>query len=64
MFWCFSSLVGFWKDIFNTFSELSGTQIEPDPFIALFGVSLPTIQLTKKNKDVIAFVPSLARQLN
>lgn len=46
MFWCCPSLVGFWKDIFNTLSELSGTEIEPDPFTALFGVSLPTTQLT------------------
>jgi hypothetical protein len=36
--------------------ELSGTQIKPDPLFALFGVSLPTLQLTKMNKDVIAFV--------
>jgi hypothetical protein len=34
MFWCCPSLVGFWKDIFNTLSELSGTQIETDPCIA------------------------------
>ena len=62
MFWCCPSFVGFWKDIFNTLSELSSTQIEPDPFIALFRVSLPTIQLTKMNKDVIAFVTLLARR--
>lgn len=63
MFWCCSSLDGFWKDIFSTLSEVCDTQIKPDPFIALFGVPSPTLQLTNINKDFIAFVTLLARRL-
>lgn len=63
MFWSCPSLIGFWKDIFDTLSEICHTQVEPDPLTALFGVSSPTIQLTNMNKGVIAFVTLLARRL-
>ncbi len=56
-------IVSFWKDVFSTLSEISGIQIEPDPLTALFGVSSPTLQLSKARKDVIAFITLLARWL-
>lgn len=56
-------LLTFGKIFFNTISEIIGTRVEPNYLTALFGVSPPTLQLTKTKKDVTAFVTLLARRL-
>lgn len=63
MFWACPSLVTFWEAVFSTISDVCGAEIDPHPFIALFGVPCPALQLAKTKKDFIAFVTLLARRL-
>lgn len=38
VFWLCPSLYKYWKEVFNTISAISGENVEPDAFGALFGV--------------------------
>ena len=61
MFWSCTSLNTFWKAIFATLTELTGTLIEPNAVTALFGIS--QLPLSRAQADLIAFVTLLARRL-
>ena len=51
----------FWSEIFNMLGDVLRTMIDPDPLLALFGVSGNTLSSTAKR--VIAFTTLLARRL-
>ena len=63
MFWTCPKLSRFWESIFNTLSKVCKTSLEPCPFIALFGVTLRNVSLTKLQTNMIAFCTFLARRM-
>lgn len=65
MFWRCPNLSTFWKSIFKAFSELFGTQLDPDPICAHFGLTPEESQaaLPTKAYVIIAFTTLLVRRL-
>ena len=63
MFWRCSSLTPFWNSIFNVFSDLCNTSIEPNPITAIFGVPTDDTQVSSVQANVIAFSSLIARRL-
>lgn len=62
MFRTCSKLHTFWSEIFNTLSYICKKRIEPDPVIAVFGVT-PSNSGLSKHSDFIAFSTLLACRL-
>lgn len=60
MFWTCPQLATFWSGVFDTFNKALNTNIDPDPLLALFGVSLRP-DLTARDIKVVAFATILAR---
>jgi len=65
MFWPCLNLSTFWLGIFKAFSEMFGTQLDPDTICALFGLTPEESRtvLPAKAYVVIAFTTLLARRL-
>ena len=65
MFWRCPNLSTFLLSIFKAFSEMFGTQLDPDPICALFGLTPGETQivLPAKAQVVIAFTTLHARRL-
>lgn len=63
MFWECSKLFPYWTNIFDTISKVYKKNIEPNPVIALFGVTSQIPSLSSGEKSFIAFVSLLARRL-
>lgn len=65
MFWLCPNLSTFWLSIFKAFSKMFGTQLDPDPICALFGLTPEKSRavLPAKAYVVIAFTTLLARRL-
>lgn len=58
-----SALCGFWGGIFKAFSHVCKRNMDPDPFIAIFGVLLNRDHVTSHQSNVVAFASLLARRL-
>jgi hypothetical protein len=63
MFFLCSKLEEFWKKIFETYKQIYGIPIDPDPLMGIFGVVPEGIDLRKDIHSVIAFTTLLARRL-
>lgn len=65
MFWLCPKLSSFWQDIFKAFSEMFGTQFNPNPISAVFGLIPEECRDLLPNKAyvIIAFSTLLARRL-
>lgn len=61
MFWSCTSLHNYWTAVFNTFTEVTGTRIEPNAITALLSIS--QVPLPRLQADRIAFATLLARRL-
>ena len=62
MFWSCPKLTTFWSAIFDSFGEVLGVPVDPDPLTALFGItSVPNASGSVRR--VIAFTTLLARRL-
>lgn len=62
MFWLCPKLE-FWKKIFESYKQIYGIPIDPDPLMGIFGVVTEGIDLRKDIQSVIAFTTLLARRL-
>lgn len=63
MFWSCNSLNTFWTSIFEVYTEICQRTIEPNPYIAIFGVPPEEYKLNKYQSNAIAFSSLLARRL-
>lgn len=63
MFWSCPTLQSYWVEIFGSLSKITGKLIEPNPLIALFGVTPPTVSISSLETKLTAFVTLLARRL-
>ncbi len=63
MFWTCPALGPLWSAVFETFSYICEKEIEPDPIIAVFGVTSENLLLPPGQSDALAFSSLLARRL-
>lgn len=63
MFWTCSKLNNFWECIFGDMSKMCGITLSPCASIAIFGLSLDNVPVTKSHANLIAFCTLLARRL-
>lgn len=63
MFWLCPGLEEFWRGIFESYTNMYGIQIDPDPLVCIFGAAPEGIELRKDIRSVIAFTTLLARRL-
>lgn len=62
-FWSCSSLTSFWTSIFEAYSKITGVNIDPCPFIGLFGVPSEILPIQRSELNCIAYSSLLARRL-
>lgn len=60
MFWTCPQLATFWSGVFDILNKALSTNIDPEPLLALFGVSLRP-GLTAQDIKVVAFTTILVR---
>lgn len=63
MFWACSKLRLFWSAIFDTYTQVFGKDVDPDPMIGIFGIVPLGSELTIAQSEVLAFSSLLARRL-
>ena len=63
MFWSCPSLTTYWTKIFDTFSNICNSTIDPNPVTALFGVLPEGVQVPAHQTEAVAFSSLLARRL-
>ena len=62
MFWSCPAITTFWSEIFQAFTKIFDKKVNPNPLIAIFGVTPPTCSLSSNAQDVIAFTTLIARR--
>ncbi len=63
MFWSCPKISNYWISVFQLLSEVLGKQLDPDPILAVFGVSSDNMDLSKNQHIMLGFVSLLARRL-
>lgn len=63
MFWSCNSLNGFWTSIFEVYSYICNKTIDPNPYMAIFGVPSTDYNITSCQSNATAFPSLLAQQL-
>lgn len=62
MFWSCPTLQQYWTRIFTILSHTLQTPLQPEPLIALFGITSNAVQLSKVKSDFLAFLVLLAKR--
>lgn len=62
MFWSCPSLVEYWRNFFTVISEILGLNVDPSPYIAIFGVPEEGIRLNNRQKSIVSFASLIARR--
>ncbi len=62
MFWSCTKLRQFWFSIFEILNSAFNLGIQPNPIMALFGVTGDDIHITKDKENALAFATLIARR--
>ncbi len=62
MFWSCTKLRQFWFSIFEILNSAFNLRIQPNPIMALFGVTGDDIHITKDKENALAFATLIARR--
>lgn len=47
VFWKYPNICNYWISVFQLLSELLGKPLDPDPILAIFGVNVDSVELSK-----------------
>lgn len=62
MFWACPSIEKFWREVFQTLSQILNITLKPNPMIAIFGTTAEEANLTPFKRRTLSFASLLARR--
>lgn len=62
MYWSCPCLGKYWTEVFHTLSNILNTRIDPNPLVALFGVTDDQVTLPSFKRQALSFCSLLARR--